>query len=62
MNSLITRAKELLENKTVQVVIGYEAGPTGVPRPAFITDPAKAGRLMFDNQLCSESCCLSYKA
>ena len=26
MNNLIKRAKELLENKTVQVVIGYEAG------------------------------------
>ena len=30
MDNLIKRAKELLENKTVQVVIGYEAGPTGV--------------------------------
>ena len=26
MNNLITRAKELLENKTAGVVIGYEAG------------------------------------
>lgn len=50
MNSLITRAKELLENKTVQVVIGYEAGPTGLARPAFITDPVKADTLIFDER------------
>ncbi|TAL66180.1 MAG: hypothetical protein EPN88_08860 [Bacteroidetes bacterium] len=51
MNSLITRAKELLGNKTVQVVIGYEAGPMGQTRPAFITDPSKAEKLIYD-----ESC------
>jgi len=45
MDNLVKRAKELLENKTVQVIIGYEAGPTGVVRPAFITDPARADRL-----------------
>jgi len=50
MTSLIARAKELLENKTVQVVIGYEAGPTGVARPAFITDPAKAESLIYDER------------
>ena len=50
MTSLIARAKELLENKTVQVVIGYEAGPTGVARPAFITDPAKAETLIYDER------------
>jgi ferredoxin len=50
MNSLNTRAKELLENKTVQVVIGYEAGPTGVARPAFITDAAKADSLIYDDR------------
>jgi hypothetical protein len=50
MNSIVTRAKELLENKTVQVVIGYEAGHTGVARPAFITDPAKADTLIYDNR------------
>jgi hypothetical protein len=41
MTSLISRAKELLENKTVQVVIGYEAGPTGVARPALLLTPQK---------------------
>jgi ferredoxin len=50
MNNLITRAKELLENKTVQVVIGYEAGPTGVTRPAFITSVSKADSLIYDDR------------
>jgi ferredoxin len=50
MNSLITRAKELLENKTVNVVIGYEAGPTGVVRPAFINNPARAESLLYDER------------
>lgn len=50
MNSLITRAKELLENKTVQVVIGYEAGSTGIARPAFITDPLGANKLIYDER------------
>ena len=50
MNSLNTRAKELLENKTVQVIIGYEEGPTGVVRPAFITDAAKADSLIYDER------------
>jgi ferredoxin len=50
MNNLIARAKELLENKTVQVVIGYEAGPTGVARPAFITSSSRAGVLIYDNR------------
>jgi ferredoxin len=50
MTSLITRAKELLENKTVQVVIGYEAGPTGLARPAFITDPSKTDTLIYDDR------------
>jgi formate dehydrogenase subunit beta len=50
MNNLVSRAKELLENKTVQVVIGYEPGPTGVARPAFITDPLKAEKLFYDER------------
>jgi ferredoxin len=50
MDNLILRAKELLENKTVQVVIGYEAGPTGVVRPAFISDPANADSLIYDER------------
>lgn len=50
MNNLIARAKELLENKIVQVIVGYEAGPTGVARPAFITNPAKADLLIYDDR------------
>ena len=50
MDNLVKRAKELLENKTVQVVIGYESGPTGVIRPAFITDPEKAGKLIYNDK------------
>jgi ferredoxin len=50
MDNLVMRAKELLENKTVQVVIGYEAGPTGVIRPAFISDPEKAGKLIYNDK------------
>jgi ferredoxin len=50
MNKLITRAKELLENNTVRVIIGYEAGPTGKARPAFITEPAKTDTLIFDER------------
>ena len=50
MDNLKIRAKELLENKTVQVVIGYEAGPTGVARPCFISDPEKAGKLIYDDR------------
>jgi formate dehydrogenase subunit beta len=50
MNSLIAKAKELLENKTVNVIIGYEAGPTGIARPAFITDPLKTEKLIYDER------------
>lgn len=50
MSNLNTRAKELLESGTVQIVIGYEAGPSGHARPAFITDPQKAGRLIYDDR------------
>jgi len=50
MNSLSTRAKELLESKTVDVVIGYESGPTGIVRPAFVTDPSNTEKLIYDEQ------------
>jgi formate dehydrogenase (coenzyme F420) beta subunit len=48
MDNLTKRAKELLVSKTVQVVIGYEAGSKGIARPSFITDPAKADKLIYD--------------
>ncbi|MFN8239660.1 MAG: 4Fe-4S dicluster domain-containing protein [Bacteroidales bacterium] len=50
MDSLISKAQQLLESKSVGVVIGYETGKTGVVRPAFITDQSKAGKLMFDKR------------
>lgn len=51
MNNLVERARELLENKTISVIVGYEAGPTGIARPVFITDPSKA-----DILICDERC------
>jgi formate dehydrogenase subunit beta len=50
MNNLIARAKELLTSNRVQVVIGYEAGPTGLARPAFITTADKAEKLIYDER------------
>jgi formate dehydrogenase subunit beta len=47
MNELRELARRLLGEGTVKVVIGYEEGPRGV-RPAMITDPAQAERLVFD--------------
>jgi formate dehydrogenase subunit beta len=54
MTNLIARAKELLEKKTADVVIGYEAGTAGLARPAFITDPSKADRLIY-NEKCVQN-------
>ena len=50
MDNLIARAREILENKTAGVIIGYEAGSAGTARPAFITDPAKAEKLIYDER------------
>lgn len=50
MEALRQKAKELLETKTVQVVIGYESGTDNNVRAAFITDPAKAGKLIHDDR------------
>jgi len=47
MSNLSEKAKGLLENKVVNVVIGYEEGPAGITRPAFITDPVKADKLVY---------------
>ncbi|MBN1945811.1 MAG: 4Fe-4S dicluster domain-containing protein [Bradymonadales bacterium] len=47
MQELQELAKKLLSEGRVQVVIGYEAGAHGV-RPAFVTDAADCGRLIFD--------------
>lgn len=50
MSNIATKAKELLESKAVQVIVGYEEGTNGVVRPAFITNPDKANSLIYDNR------------
>lgn len=47
-------ARELLEGGRVDCVIGYEVGPRGRTRPAFIYDPEEAGRLVW-NQACTHN-------
>jgi formate dehydrogenase (coenzyme F420) beta subunit len=54
MDNLIKKARELLDNKLADVIIGYETGPTGVVRPAFITDPGRADRLIY-NEKCVQN-------
>jgi ferredoxin len=54
MSNLNSRAKELLESKKVQVVIGYENGSNGNIRPAFITDPEKTSRFIY-NEKCVQN-------
>ena len=50
MDSLRTKAKELLSAKAADVVIGYEESPTGVVRPAFITNPDNSDKLIYDER------------
>lgn len=47
-------AREILENKTVDLVIGYEAGSRGTTRPAFIYSPEEADRLVW-NDACTHN-------
>jgi ferredoxin len=49
MNEINELAARLLAEGAVKAVIGYEEGPA-VVRPAFVTDPAKAGTLIFDSR------------
>jgi len=42
------KARELLESETVECVIGYELGPTGRVRPAFIYKPDDVDRLVWN--------------
>ena len=49
MKQLQELARTLLSEGTVKVVIGWEEGPRGA-RPAFVTDPAQADRLIFDRR------------
>jgi len=43
------KAREILENKTVDLVIGYETGSRGATRPAFIYTPADVERLVWND-------------
>jgi formate dehydrogenase (coenzyme F420) beta subunit len=49
MKELQELARKLLSDGSVKVVIGYEEGSRGV-RPAFITDPEQADKLVFDKR------------
>ncbi|MCL1938015.1 MAG: 4Fe-4S dicluster domain-containing protein [Candidatus Azobacteroides sp.] len=51
MNDLISQVQSLLENKTIDIFIGYEKG-TRKPRPAFVSKAEEAGKLIF-NENCS---------
>ena len=42
-----TKARELLESKQVDCVIGYGAGSRGQVRPLFVREPAEVERLMW---------------
>jgi formate dehydrogenase subunit beta len=47
-------ARELLDSGQVNCVIGYEVGPRGRTRPAFIYEPEQAARLVW-NQACTHN-------
>jgi formate dehydrogenase subunit beta len=47
-------AEQILADKIVDVVIGYEAGTRGAVRPAFIRSAADAGRLVW-NAACTHN-------
>ncbi|MDL2323259.1 4Fe-4S dicluster domain-containing protein [Bacteroidales bacterium OttesenSCG-928-A17] len=49
MSDLITAVKELLKEGKIDLFIGYEKG-TRTPRPLFVSDPADADKLIFDEQ------------
>jgi len=48
IQQLQDQARQLLESGQVDCVIGYEDGPRGHARPAFIYDPAEVDRLTWD--------------
>ena len=54
IDQLRTAARQILENKTVDLVIGYEAGTRGATRPAFIYSPADVERLVW-NEACTHN-------
>lgn len=54
IEQLRAKAREILENKTVDLVIGYELGTRGAVRPAFIQSPADVERLVW-NEGCTHN-------
>jgi ferredoxin len=52
--SIQAKARELLEAGTVSCVIGYEIGPRGRARPAFVETAEQVGRLVW-NQGCTHN-------
>jgi len=54
VQGLQSKAKELLESGQVECVIGYEVGPRGWTRPAFVRQPDQAERLTW-NQTCTHN-------
>ena len=51
MNELVNHVKTLLENKTIDILIGYENG-TRKPRPVFVSNVEDADKLIF-NENCT---------
>ena len=49
MESLKNKTRELLDAKTVQVVIGYGRGSGGAARAIFVRDARQANELVFDD-------------
>ncbi len=49
LEQIRTIAKELLESKQVECVIGYEAGSRGQARPAFVRDAGDVERLVWND-------------
>lgn len=52
-----TQARDLLASGQVNCVIGYEVGPRGRTRPAFVYDAEEVGRLAW-NQACTHNLAL----
>lgn len=54
IEELRAKARELLETEEVDCVIGYEVGPAGTVRPAFVYEPGEVERLIF-NEHCDHN-------
>lgn len=50
MESIRKKAKELLESKTIQLIVGYENGTSNKVRAAFINDASQVDRLVYDER------------